>query len=157
MLRSISIKTVKTATTKIPTKRSLHGTSPLATHQPNAPLDLEPSFRALLSDVDLSLLKHKNRNAASTSAASPRGPRELEVFPTDPAAVEDYLTAAELDAHDEELDSKEARKSPAALFGSRRIGAVVLPLDLQNSISRLIAGSWAFHILQLLRGLMCLV
>jgi hypothetical protein len=35
---------------------------------------------------------------------------------------------------------RDARKSPAALFGSQSIGQVVLPFELQKSISLLISG-----------------
>lgn len=93
-----------------------------------------------MSDVDLSLLKHKNRHGFGIDSAFPPGPRELEVFPSDPEFEEEYLSAAELDSQDEVPDTKEKRKSPAALFGSKRFGAVVLPLELQDTITRLVAG-----------------
>ncbi|KAH8099692.1 mitochondrial small ribosomal subunit Rsm22-domain-containing protein [Cristinia sonorae] len=139
MLRAISSGSVRLVLARVPRRQGLHSSSQVATHQPNAPLDLDPSLRALLNDVDLSLLRQKSRHV-DASSASP-APRELELFPADSDFDDDYLTSAELDSQDEPLDSKEKRKSPAALFGSRRIGAVVLPLELQNSITRLIAGS----------------
>ncbi|KAF8587148.1 hypothetical protein K439DRAFT_1407953 [Ramaria rubella] len=46
---------------------------------------------------------------------------------------------AEADVHG--LFHRNERKSPAASFGSRRIGAVVLPFELQRSITRLISES----------------
>ena len=39
---------------------------------------------------------------------------------------------------EEELSSRGSRKSPAAEFGSKKIGAVVLPDQLQESVTRLI-------------------
>ncbi|KAI0756542.1 mitochondrial small ribosomal subunit Rsm22-domain-containing protein [Daedaleopsis nitida] len=104
---------------------------PHAVH-PNAPLELDPAFQALLKDVEISL-----HNKASGSFT----PRELEVYPDDPDAEMDYLTSAELDAQDDLLDKKEGRKSPAAAFGSQRVASVVLPSELQSTIGRMIAES----------------
>ncbi|KAI0778648.1 mitochondrial small ribosomal subunit Rsm22-domain-containing protein [Trametes elegans] len=108
-------------------------TSAPASHQPNAPLDLDPAFQALLRDVEISL---KGKVKLDSAAG---GPRELELFPHDPDAAADYLTSAELDAQDEGIGHRERRKSPAALFGSQKIGAVVLPLELQTTIGRMVA------------------
>lgn len=107
---------------------------------PNAPLDLDPSLRELLRDADLSLLKHRSRQGSSdVLQASTR--RELEVFPNDPSPEVEYLTPEELDLHDDQEHDKEHRKSPAALFVSQRIGSVIIPLELQDTITRLIAGT----------------
>ncbi|KAI0800808.1 mitochondrial small ribosomal subunit Rsm22-domain-containing protein [Fomes fomentarius] len=111
-------------------------TSASQSYHPNAPLELDPAFQALLRDVDISL-----RNKLHEHASGSRGPRELEVFPNDPNAEVDYLTSAELDAQDDMLGQKEGRKSPAASFGSQRIGAVVLPFELQSTISKVISDS----------------
>lgn len=111
-------------------------TTASSSHQPNAPLELDPAFQALLRDIEISL-----RSKGQGHASSLRGPRELEVFPPDPEAGVDYLTSAELDARDDMLNQKEGRKSPAAAFGSQRIGAVVLPFELQSSIGRMVAGT----------------
>ncbi|KAI0718887.1 Rsm22-domain-containing protein [Cerioporus squamosus] len=111
-------------------------TSTSSSHHPNAPLELDPAFQALLRDIDISL-----RNKVQEHASSSCGPRELEVFPRDPATELDYLTSAELDARDDMLHEKEGRKSPAAAFGSQRIGAVVIPFELQSSIGRMVADS----------------
>ena len=104
------------------------------THHPNAPLDLDPAFQALLRDVDISL-----SNKYSESSSEIHKPRELEVYPHDPDTPKNYLTSAELDARDDIPSRKDSRKSPAAAFGSQRIRAVVLPLELQSSIERMIA------------------
>lgn len=118
-------------------------TSASPSHQPNAPLDLDPAFQALLRDVEISL-----RNKSSHPASGLRSLRELEVFPHDPDAEVDYLTSAELDTRDDLLAEKEGRKSPAAAFGSQRIGSVVLPSELQTTIGRMIGGER--HILRLM-------
>ncbi|TFK94959.1 Rsm22-domain-containing protein [Polyporus arcularius HHB13444] len=109
-------------------------TSASSSHHPNAPLELDPAFQALLRDIEMSL---RNKDASSS-----RGPRELEVFPHDPETELDYLTSAELDARDDDMFyEREGRKSPAAAFGSQRIGAVVLPFELQSSIGRMVGDS----------------
>ncbi|OSD06141.1 Rsm22-domain-containing protein [Trametes coccinea BRFM310] len=110
--------------------------SSTSAHQPNAPLDLDPAFQALLKDVGMSL-----RNKVKSDASGSHGPRELEVYPHDPEAPVDYLSSAELDAQDEGFGHKERRKSPAAHFGSQRIGAVVLPFELESTIGRMVADS----------------
>ena len=64
--------------------------------------------------------------------------RELEVLET----ISDAEGMVE-DAETQDLDGPfpwSEPKSPAALFGSRRIGCVVLPFELQRSILRLISG-----------------
>ena len=134
-------KAITRGTTPVPvifSKRSFSFTPKNCT-TPNAPIDLDPSLRELLRDVDLSLLKHKTRRG-STGLTDTPSHRELEVFPNDPSPDVDYLTAEELDG-EVETNEKEHRKSPAALFGSLRIGAVILPLELQGAITKLIAGA----------------
>lgn len=126
-----------TAYSGLPNPRTFCSTLNRSTGHPNAPLELDPSLRELLRDVDLSLLKHKTRHGSVDVVQSPVR-RELEVFPHDPEV--DYLTSEELDSQDEEHD-KGHRKSPAALFGSQRIGAVILPLELQTTVTKLIAGA----------------
>ncbi|EKM61456.1 uncharacterized protein PHACADRAFT_248077 [Phanerochaete carnosa HHB-10118-sp] len=85
----------------------------------------------------MSLLRHKTVHSSDLA----KTPRELEVYPNDPADVDDYMTSEELDFQEADADDKSTRKSPAALFGSQRIGAVVLPLELQKAITQLISES----------------
>ncbi|KAI0081133.1 Rsm22-domain-containing protein [Panus rudis PR-1116 ss-1] len=141
MLRSLSSRSTWVTLARQANLRSF-SSSPGASssHQPNAPIELDPSFRALLSDVDLSLLKHLARHNPSAVPSDAPAPRELEVFPNEEAPEVNYLTPKELDSL-EEPEDKTHRKSPAALFGSQRIGAVVLPLELQNTINRIISES----------------
>lgn len=113
-------------------------TAKTGVHHPNAPLDLDPSLQALLSDVDISLARHKARSVMEEPSVHTR--RELEVFADRSAAV-DGAELIEEDAEDVEPDHQDSRKSPAALFGSQRVGAIVLPLELQNAITRLIEGA----------------
>ena len=92
---------------------------------PNPRLTLDPSLQALLNDIDITLLNHKVQDQAVY--------KELEVVQeADPSP----------DYEEDELPSEKAtRKSPAATFGGKRIGAVILPLELQNAISALIEGT----------------
>jgi hypothetical protein len=100
--------------------------SPVITnHQLKPPLHLDPSLKALLKDVDMSLLKHKN--------APPH--KLLEIL-----FEESDMTADSKRAEPDEEDLELGRKSPAADFGSQKIGAVVLPSQLSKSINQLIQG-----------------
>ncbi|KZT72933.1 Rsm22-domain-containing protein [Daedalea quercina L-15889] len=111
-----------------------------SSHQPNAPLDLDPSFHAVLKDVEMSLLRQKSRHASAANPAA-RVHRELEVY-SQTEALEDVAPDVDpYDSHAEAFEAKDGRKSPAAAFGSQRIRSVVLPLELQNRIDCLIAES----------------
>jgi hypothetical protein len=111
-----------------------------STGHSNSALSLDPSYERLLQDIDISLKKHKLQ--------SPAPHRELEVIASESVSQAHQIKPEEwtaLDAVSENLlrieeDDKEHRKSPAALFGSSQIGAVVIPLELQSSINLLIAG-----------------
>lgn len=97
-----------------------------ATAQPNPRLNLDPNLQTLLQDVDMALHSYAKKRKQPL--------HELEVIPSESgealAIPEDY------DQKSDDLP----RKSPAALFGSQRLGAVVLPLELQDAIQRLISG-----------------
>ncbi|KAF9075038.1 mitochondrial small ribosomal subunit Rsm22-domain-containing protein [Rhodocollybia butyracea] len=95
----------------------------------NPSLNLDPSLQALLKDVDISLTRHK------TSFPSHR---ELDIIPPEMDLNSEITVQDPEDSFQE--DSLE-RKSPAAVFGSKGIGAVVLPLEMQNSINLLISES----------------
>lgn len=98
--------------------------------QPNAALDLDPTLKALLQDIDISLTSHKH-------VMEKRPPRELE-----PVAIEYPEEAKDAENFIEDHSERsEHRKSPAARFGSQKIGAVVMPTELQKSITTLIDAS----------------
>ena len=98
--------------------------APFSSHQPNAPLDIDESFRTILQDIGDSGL-HQKLNALPI--------HELTAYPTD----SDLANLTDLD---DESHIPIERKSPAALFGSQRLGAVVVPQELQQTISGLISG-----------------
>ena len=81
-------------------------------------------MQALLQDVDMSLMYHKPR-------AQPV-PRELEALPVEEQEEELNFEEYVDDTH---------RKSPAALFGSQGIGAVVVPHQLQSAVTSIIEGA----------------
>ena len=113
---------------------------------PNPPIDLDPSLRALLKDVDMSLTKHK--------AAVQRQDvhRELEVISSSVTVESDCDIPIEHDLEDDWRD----RKSPAARFGTNHIGAVVLPSGLQKSINSLISSMVSLASLALTHAYMAL-
>jgi hypothetical protein len=103
------------------------------------PLNLDPSLQTLLKDVDISLKHAKVENPPPTVM------RELEVL-HDVLAVQNEIAMndwAPLDPSEIKVESEQSEKprSPAALFGSQRIGMVILPLELQSAINHLIAGT----------------
>ncbi|KAG1754790.1 mitochondrial small ribosomal subunit Rsm22-domain-containing protein [Suillus paluster] len=101
-----------------------------ASTQPNAALDIDPSLKVLLQDIDISLTSHKH-------IMTKRPPRELETV-----AIEDLEEAEDAeDFVEDHSERSEHRKSPAARFGSKKIGAVVMPTELQKSITALIDAS----------------
>ncbi|THV06574.1 hypothetical protein K435DRAFT_834233 [Dendrothele bispora CBS 962.96] len=127
MFRAARTRHLRLSILKLHPARDFSQTTSIAS-QPNPPLNLDSGLQALLKDVDLSLNRH---------ITSPTPLRELNVVPFD-RSNEMSLTQAEISDGDEnELE----RKSPAALFGSQRIGAVILPVELQNAINVLIADS----------------
>ena len=103
----------------------------LASHHPNAPLDIDPAFKALLRDVDMSLLHHKSRHHHAEDTRPKL--RELEVYP-------EQDLVSEVVPNEEESESRMSRKSPAAIFGSQSIGAVIIPDELRESVQTLISG-----------------
>ncbi|KAL0951798.1 hypothetical protein HGRIS_008465 [Hohenbuehelia grisea] len=122
----------RTSFPKIRNSLSRPSSSISDTKHPNPPLHLDPSLRALLQDVDISLNQHKHKHAYARP-----GPRELEATSVDILPGEDGALAT----GDDDVEEHSHRKSPAALFGSQGIGAVILPLELQASINLIISES----------------
>ena len=96
-----------------------------ASHQLKPSLHLDPSLKSLLKDVDMSLLKHKNVPSH----------RVLEISPEESDTTADSKRTEPVDE-----DLELGRKSPAADFGSQKIGAVILSSQLAKSINQLIQG-----------------
>lgn len=101
---------------------------------PNAPLDLDPSLQDLLKDADMAM-GHKF-NTHYPKEGPPRR-RHMEVI------EEEGIVSTEWTEEDDS-GSRGSRKSPAAEFGSKKIGAVVLPHQLQESVAHLIESTLFF-------------
>lgn len=101
---------------------------------PNAPLDLDPSLQDLLKSADMTMAHKSN---AHFPKEKPPNRRHMEI-------IEREGTPSTSWVEEEDFDSRGSRKSPAAEFGSRRIGAVVLPHQLQESVTRLIESAFKF-------------
>ncbi|KIJ66366.1 hypothetical protein HYDPIDRAFT_180817 [Hydnomerulius pinastri MD-312] len=106
-----------------------------ATSQPKPSLALDPTLKSLLQDVDMSLTSHKLKR---TDAPSAPPPRELEAVANDEGDIEYYDIDHEDYPYDEPARRREDRKSPAARFGSDGIGSVVLPPEMQRTVTALI-------------------
>ena len=148
----LSSRTLRSILPRSTTRIShLYTTPSRLSNQPNQPLDLDPSYTALLRDVDISLVKHKSRTNPNQPVGLPAKdpPRELEdsfVESTpDEMKEAEVLVSKQVDKVDKEEEyqasKRDARKSPAALFGSQAIGQVVLPHELQTSVGLMIQGS----------------
>jgi hypothetical protein len=98
--------------------------------QPNARLDVD--LEILLRDVDTALHVSKQQK---------KSPQELDAV----SALGD-VELGDMD-HDSE-DRGLSRKSPAAIFGSQQLGQIILPLELQDTIQRLISGEYVFSSFQ---------
>jgi len=115
---------------------------------PNPALDLDPALQALLKDTDISNLRAKTHlKSQETSVDKPLYTpphRELEVINNVVEHFEIPTSDVARGNDNNDLFPRSVRKSPAASFGSRGIGAVVLPFELQGSISRLISGAHSY-------------
>ena len=94
-------------------------------------MDLDASFQELLKDADMSLLKFKT---ADEGLLLPEPMAELEI-----------LGSSDMDSpslfDNDETDIRQDRKSSRARFGTNKIGAVTLPLEMQTAIQRVIDGA----------------
>lgn len=117
-------------------------------HAPNAPLELDPALSRLLHDTDLSLLR-KFRHGAKHHVERP----ELEVegesdaFNNPPPEFEGYEVvergygAPVVEDNMEAWDGpRDERRSPAAVYGTKHIGMVVLPWELEHAVEKVVGG-----------------
>lgn len=101
------------------------------------PLNLDPSLEALLKEEDITLL-------SKVESPPPKAMRELEVIDgalsKHPVLSMDDWAPMDISEPRRELERFAERKSPATMFGSQRIGMVVLPSELHSAIDQLITG-----------------
>ncbi|KAF9531847.1 mitochondrial small ribosomal subunit Rsm22-domain-containing protein [Crepidotus variabilis] len=121
-------------------KRSaaLFSTSSAQHVAPKPRLDVDPQLDVFLQDIDLSTKDLRKRSSHTY--------KELQIVPEDSVETAYSLDLQEwspLQIHDEPVAfmKREPSKSPAAIFGSNQIGAVVLPQELMNAIGSLISDS----------------
>lgn len=115
-------------------RRAVAGRAPAFSSLPR-PGAAKPNVRL---DVDLETLLRDVDTALHTSKKLRKAPQELDV------ASDVELDDMVRDDEDDQLP----RKSPAAIFGSQQLGQIVLPLELQDTIQRLISGEYASLSLQ---------
>jgi len=101
---------------------------------PNSPLDLDPTLQNLLRNADMTMAHRFNAHHPKEKPPSHRHMERIE---------EEGITSTHW-IEEEDPSSRGSRKSPAAVFGSRNIGAVVLPDQLQDSVTRLIESASIF-------------
>ncbi|CAE6401210.1 unnamed protein product [Rhizoctonia solani] len=114
-----------------------------AQHAPNAPLQLDPALSQLLHDTDLSLLR-KFRHGSKHYVERPElQVEEANAFSNLPPEYEGY----EIAERGEEVQEgsywdgpRDERRSPAAVYGTKHVGMVVLPWELEHTTGRVIEG-----------------
>lgn len=110
---------------------------------PNPDLNLNSSTKALLQNAGISLKTQGHAARTKSVPSTPRGVyKELEVYPVDASDI--MALEADEDDIDEGDHKRPTRKSPAAEFGSKAIGTVTLPDELQHAITELVQS--ALHI-----------
>ena len=109
---------------------AFHSSPRWQSQMPNAPLDLDPSFRELFRDADMGMAHRLNAHYP--------GHRRVELVKQERITSTNWI-------EEEEPTSRGSRKSPAAEFGSRKIGAVVLSDQLQESVTRLIESAFTSY------------
>ncbi|EJU00040.1 Rsm22-domain-containing protein [Dacryopinax primogenitus] len=103
---------------------------------PNPPLNLDPSYEELLA-TDLSTLRRRK----FPKRVIPELEHSPLPHPNDEAHMD--LDGKALEAEEDEdieYEGREERRSIAAVYGSKRIGAVEMPFQLVSQISMMISG-----------------
>lgn len=77
---------------------------------------LDPSFAALMNDVQMSLKRHKKEDMSYVA--------EKDITPV---PAEEQSAAANDGDDDGQLMRRPPRRSPASIFGTKNIGMIVLP------------------------------
>lgn len=92
--------------------------------------ELDPSFAALMNDVNMSLKRHKKEEKPYVAA------EDITPVP----ASEKPPPTEEAEEEEGQVNRRPPRRSPAAIFGTKNIGMIILPEWLvegvQNEIER---------------------
>lgn len=119
--------------------------SPSAQLEPNSPIQLDPSLQKALQDDFPSGAKIKS-SRVHTQYSTPHKELMLVSREAPKQSIEDKEGFETTDSP----FPRSERKSPAASYGSRQIGTVILPYEMQKSIISLIAGKLFLHIVSAL-------
>ncbi|CAE6470550.1 unnamed protein product [Rhizoctonia solani] len=114
-----------------------------AQHAPNAPLQLDPALRQLLHDTDLSLLR-KFRHGSKHYIERPElQVEEADAFSNLPPEYDGYDIVERGEAQEPSYwdGPRDERRSPAAVYGTKHVGMVVLPWELEHAVERVIEES----------------
>ncbi|KAF9513878.1 hypothetical protein BS47DRAFT_1343701 [Hydnum rufescens UP504] len=131
-----------------PTSRRIHLFPPRKfpeTQRPNPGLHLDPALQQLLRDTDLSLIRSRKHREKLPRTYNPT---ELEGIPVSSEEDAEAWEAYELgpDIHDPGADveawhNRSEKLSQEAAFGSKRIGQISIPLELERSMAAVIQES----------------
>ncbi|CAE6495971.1 unnamed protein product [Rhizoctonia solani] len=115
-----------------------------AQHMPNAPLQLDPALSQLLHDTDLSLLRKFRHGSKHYVERAELQVEEADVVNNHPPAYESYdITEREEGVSEPSYwdGPREERRSPAAVYGTKHVGMVVLPWELEHAVGRVVEES----------------
>ncbi|CAE6450919.1 unnamed protein product [Rhizoctonia solani] len=112
-----------------------------AQHMPNAPLQLDPALSQLLHDTDLSLLRKFRHGSKHYVERAELQVQEADVVSNIPLEYEGYdVTERGEEVQDSSYwdGPREERRSPAAVYGAKHVGMVVLPWELEHAVGRVV-------------------
>ncbi|QRV83443.1 37S ribosomal protein S22, mitochondrial [Ceratobasidium sp. AG-Ba] len=121
-------------------------------HSPNAPLELDPALSQLLHDTDLSLLrKFRHGSKHYVERAELEVETEANAFDNPAPELEGYgigergFSSSQNDYadvwEDHRGEPREERRSPAAVYGTKHVGMVVLPWELEHAVEKAVGES----------------
>ncbi|KAG8683746.1 hypothetical protein FRC09_015875, partial [Ceratobasidium sp. 395] len=114
-------------------------------HAPNAPLELDPALSRLLHDTNLSLLRnfrHGSKHYAERAELEVES--EPNAFKKPPPEFEGYdvVERNSTGENDEDVEAwgspREERRSPAAIYGTKHLGMVILPWELEHAVQKVV-------------------
>ncbi|KAG8739013.1 37S ribosomal protein S22, partial [Ceratobasidium sp. 428] len=117
-------------------------------HTPIAPLELDPALSRLLHDTNLSLLRNfRHGSKHYVERAELEVESEPNAFKNPPPEFEGYDVVERDSAGEngEDIEAwgspREERRSPAAIYGTKHLGMVILPWELEHAVQKVIGES----------------
>ena len=111
-----------------------------STPSPDSPSQLDPSLRQLLLDTDLSLIKSKKYREQNNYSSSPDSTTASGSREKDAEATDYYTLDAEEENNADAWHNRLEKRSQEAIFGSKRIGSISVPFELEHSMEAIISG-----------------